>query len=221
MRKRTIRDLGTLLGVAVILALLVTVNIMWQLGGRRARAIAWREAVEKHQIADGVDLLNWDLLQETKGTKRKGATFSEELVPLDESVINVVGYMVPIDQFRKVSHFMLLPMPLNCYFCEAPPMRDIVLVELQEDKLVDLVEEPVLIGGQLILNEGPNPMFYYDVQTAVLGVAEKDGVLNKMIIDEEHKQHMMEKSIEEVMQDEDKEGTMLEGEGDLIEPDAS
>jgi hypothetical protein len=210
VRRRTIRDLGTIAGVLVILLVLVSMNTYFGLEQRRDRAIKFRKAVEAEQIRKGVDLIDWELFQSTKGTIRKGATFVEELKPHDTMPINIVGYMVPINQFRNVDNFMLLPMPLDCYFCESPPMRDIIMVKMKPGETVDLAEEPVLIGGQLMLNEGENQQFFYQIEYANLGPA-LEGEIHQKRISEEHREHMRSTTIQELLSEEDREGELIEG----------
>lgn len=211
MRRRTVRDLGTIGGVLVILLVLVSANTYFGLEQRRDRAIKFRKAVEAAKTAEGVDLMDWELFQATKGTIRKGATYVDDLVKLDEMPVNLVGYMVPINQFRNVDNFMLLPMPLDCYFCEAPPMRDIIMVIMKPGETVDLAEEPVLIGGQLHLNEGKNQQFFYTIDYANLGPALTGEILTRKRISEEHREHMRATTIQEMLSEEDKSGELIEG----------
>ncbi len=211
MRRRTIRDLGTIAGVLVILLVLVSANTYFGLEQRRDKAIKFRKAIEAEKIAEGVDLMDWELFMATKGTIRKGATYVEELQKLDELPVNIVGYMVPINQFRNVDNFMLLPMPLDCYFCESPPMRDIIMIKMKPGEVVDLAEEPVLIGGQLHLNEGANQQFFYTIDYANLGPALEGEILTRKNITEEHRQHMRANDLQDVLSDEDKTGELIEG----------
>src|SRR5690606_2197995 len=113
-------------------------------------------------------------------------------VELKDRVINIMGYMTPIDEFRDASHFMLLPMPIYCYFCEAPPLRDILLVKMAPGEHVNVADEPVLISGALTLHEGPNQQFFYSVDSASL----KPGVFGQKLTDktftQEHMMHMIQ-----------------------------
>jgi hypothetical protein len=213
VRRRTVRDLGTIAGVLVILLVLVSANTYFGLEQRRDKAIKFRKAVEAAKIAEGVDLVNWELFQATKGSIRKGATYVEDLQKIDEMPVNIVGYMVPINQFRSVDNFMLLPMPLDCYFCESPPMRDIIMIQLKPGEVVDLAEEPVLIGGQLHLNEGTNQKFFYTIDYAVLGPALETEILTRKRISEEHREHMRANDLQDVLSEEDKAGELIEGTG--------
>ena len=104
MRRRVVRDLGTIAGIAVILAGVVGLNIYYRLGGLQAKFTAIRKAAEISTAIQGVDLLDWDLLQKTKGSLRSGPTFDKDLVARAKEGrrSNLMGFMTPIDQFRDV-----------------------------------------------------------------------------------------------------------------------
>ncbi len=189
MRRRVVRDLGTIAGIAVILAGVVGLNIYYRLGGLQAKFTAIRKAAEISTAKQGVDLLDWDLLQKTKGSLRSGPTFDKDLVARAKEGrrSNLMGFMTPIDQFRDVSHFMLLPMPIECYFCRMPPMRDVMLVRMTEGEVTQIVEEPVLITGKLNLHEGPKQKFFYSMTNSGMRAGNSGEKLTVKSINEEHR----------------------------------
>ena len=144
MRRRAKRDLLTLTGVVLVLTAIFTVNLYMRKEGLRGKFEARRAAFEQKHREQGVQLIDWKELHEVKGTRRSGATFPDSLKEKDGHLVNLCGFMSPIDQFKNVTEFMLLPVPMTCYFCDSPPMRDIVHVKLS--KPADMVNEPVLIG---------------------------------------------------------------------------
>ncbi len=188
MRKRYQRDLGTLLGVVVILAAVVLVNGYLRRDSLREMAIKMRTALEAKHREEGVKLMDWDDMRKTKG--RREPIFPDVLKERDGRLVNLVGFMTPIDQFTQVSEFMLLPMPITCYFCERPPMRDIVEVQLSSK--VDMVNEPVLIGGRFHLNQGERPLFFYTLDEAKFNEAVEEEEVTRQDITEEHKVHHIE-----------------------------
>ncbi|MFA6242046.1 MAG: DUF3299 domain-containing protein [Candidatus Hydrogenedentales bacterium] len=179
MRRRVVRDLGTILGIVVVLAVVVGVNIYMRLGDLVEKYDRIRRAEEANRTKQGITLLDWELLRKTKGTTRSGATFPEDLKGKRDQIVNIMGFMTPIDQFRDVEHFMLLPLPIQCYFCEAPPMRDIILVKMAKGDKVNLVEEPVLITGRLILNEGPKQTFFYTLENSTFNMKKDEKLTPK------------------------------------------
>lgn len=202
MRKRAKRDLITLLGVVVILAGIVGVNIYMRLDSLKEAYTKMRIAFEEKHRAQGVQLIDWSLLHKTRGMFRSGATFTEDLKEKDGRLVNICGFMAPIDQFRNVSHFMLLPVPITCYFCEAPPMRDVIEVRLNAP--ANMVNEPVLIGGRLRLHEGPRQPFFYTIEDARWNEAVKDEILTDKEIGADHIIHLQQ-GFEQLYQDSEKE----------------
>ena len=190
LRRRKMRDLMTLVGIIVVLATIVGVNAYLRREGLRGQYEKIRAAFEAKHRSEGVALVDWKELHQVKGRRATGPTFPDTLKQKNGHLVNICGFMSPIQQFKNVTEFMLLPIPLTCYFCDAPPMRDIIKVRLQ--KPADMVNEPVLIGGRLELHEGPNQMFFYTIKDAKWNEAVKDEELTEKVTDQAHKTHLVE-----------------------------
>lgn len=173
MRRRVVREIGTAFGVVVILALVVFFNSQLRRGTLKDQMEKVRQNAEEKQAVAGVELLNWDVLRKTTGSRKSGPKFSDKLLEFKDQRTSLIGFMVPLYEFRQMKEFMVLPVPIECYFCQAPPMRDVMLVQMAADKTADLINEPVLINGQLTLNEGPGTKFFYVMKDVELGPAEK------------------------------------------------
>ena len=191
MRKRTIRDLGTVAGVLAIIAGIVLFQAISKRGDLRVRMNAWRQETEDSRRNAGFQLLSWDLLGKTKG--KYTPTFDEELVPYDQALVNIVGFMVPLYEFRDAAEFLLLPLPIECYFCAIPPMRDVIFVQMSPGETARIVNEPILINGTLNLNpkgleqEGEaESKFFYTITNAKWGPAEEGGELTTKRTGAEH-----------------------------------
>ena len=178
MKRRVVRDLGTIVGVVVILAVVVAINVSMRLQGLQKKFDNLRREYETQAVEKGHQLLDWELLRETKGSIRSGAKYDGQITAQDGQVVNLMGFMTPIDQFRAATHFMLLPLPIQCYFCQAPPLRDVMLVRLAEGEAVDLVEEPVMITGKLVLNKDGSQKFFYTIENATRTAEGKTTVKN-------------------------------------------
>lgn len=165
MRRRAKRDLFTLLGVVFIVGAVFGVNTYMRLDNLKEIARKARIELEQKYIKRGYELVDWDMLQKTKGTYYTGAKFPDQLKSLDGELVNLVGFMMPTDQFRNITEFMLLPVPLTCYFCARPPMRDVVQV-LLDTPAKEMVNEPVIVGGTLEVHEGAKQMFFYTIKNA-------------------------------------------------------
>ncbi|HDP34797.1 MAG TPA: DUF3299 domain-containing protein [Candidatus Hydrogenedentes bacterium] len=190
MRRRAKRDLVTLLGIVVIVASIVGVNGYLRRAGLREHYERLRAMVETKHRNEGVTLLEWKELHQVTGRRATGASFPESLKEKDGRLVNIVGFMNPIDQFRNVTEFMLLPVPIVCYFCDAPPMRDIIQVKLREP--ANMVNEPVLIGGRLRLHEGERPLFFYTIEDALWNEAVEDEETTEKVTEQQHRLHLIE-----------------------------
>jgi len=202
VRRRVVRDIGTFLGVIVILGVVVFVNGQMQRGTLKDRMEKVRQAAEAKQRGSGVELLSWDILRKTTGSRKTGPTFDKRLMEKRDEKVSIIGFMVPLYDFRNIKEFILLPVPIECYFCQAPPMRDVMLVQMAENTSVDLVKEPIIVSGDLTLNEGPGTKFFYVIKDATRGAAEKGGKLTRKKITTEHVQHAIgAKQSEEAQQE--------------------
>jgi len=190
MRKRSKRDLLTLLGLVIIVGGIIGANGYMRRAGLREQFELIRAAMEQKHKEAGVALISWDELHKVTGQRRTGATFPDSLKEKDGHLVNIVGFMSAIDQFRNVTEFMLLPVPVTCYFCDAPPMRDIIEVKLE--KSANMINEPVLIGGRLRLHEGEKPLFFYTIEDAKWNEAVSDEETTEKVFDQQHKLHLIE-----------------------------
>jgi hypothetical protein len=213
LRRRARRDLVTILGVVVVLVSIAGANVYMRIDTLKDQMIKVRKTAEDLRRKEGVALMDWELLRKTKGSIRSGARFHDTLKPYDGQPINVVGFMTPIDEFRDVTHFMLLPMPIYCYFCEAPPMRDILLIELEPGATANLVNEPVLIGGYLALQGNAGDPFFYSVTGAKWNAAVEGMQLTPKDIGQEHRLEMMQRGGELLSGEE-----AMPGDGELLAP---
>ncbi|MFA7693519.1 MAG: DUF3299 domain-containing protein [Candidatus Hydrogenedentes bacterium] len=190
MRKRSKRDLLTLLGLVIIVVSIISVNGYLRRAGLREHFEKMRAALEQKHRSEGVKLIDWTELHAVVGNRRTGATFPESLKEKDGRLVNIVGFMNAIDQFRNVTEFMLLPVPITCFFCDVPPMRDIIEVKLQQP--ANMINEPVLVGGRLRIHEGPKPLFFYTIEDAKWNEAVSDEESTDKVIEQEHKLHLID-----------------------------
>lgn len=180
----------TLGGVVVVLVGIVFANMYLRRSDLKEAAIKLRKQYERDWLKKGADLIDWKDMQKTKGNLRTGPTFAKAILDLEGRPVDIVGFMSPIDQFANVREFMLLPMPTDCYFCESPPVRDIIEVKLEEGK--KLVNEPILVGGPLELHKEPNVMFFTTIQSMTYNKTAKDQVLTRKRIAEKHRIELRE-----------------------------
>jgi hypothetical protein len=173
MKKRTKRDIILFFGIIVIIGALALTSGQLTRGKLIEKYDTMRTELEAKELAKSNMLLQWNYMRETKGSPRKGGTFSEGLMARDGDFVNVVGFMVPLEQWIDVTEFMLLPLPLECYFCNMPPPKDVMLVTVPEGQIIPrLIEEPVLMNGKFTVNQGPDQKFFYTLSDATMGAME-------------------------------------------------
>lgn len=190
MRTRAKRDLITLLGVVVIVVAILFINMYLRLDSMKEAARKMRAALEEQHRAEGVEVIDWEMLHKTKGTLHSGPQFEPAMKEKEGRAFNMVGFMAPIDEFRNVKEFMLLPFPIECYFCESPPPRDIVHVKL-EDPTAEILNEPVLIGGQLELYEEEGVVFFQALDLAKFNEPVTDEDFSERVIAADHRMHLL------------------------------
>lgn len=190
MRRRAKRDLLTLTGVVLVLGMVLGVNTYLRLEGLKEKYEEWRMTKEKEIEGQGFKVLKWDSFRKIKG--KNEPQFPDELKQIDGEPVNLCGFMSPINQFSDVEEFMLLPVPMTCYFCDAPPMRDIVHVKLAERGR--MVEEPIVVGGYFKVAQEKKPKFFTEISPARWNQAidtEKLKALTDKTTSEEHKKHLV------------------------------
>lgn len=186
MKRRTKRDIGILVGVLAVIGVIAFANSQLQRGSLARQMEELRSNLEEQRAEEGLDILSWRLMRDTKGSLRRGGEFNEELLKLDGHLVNVMGFMVPQEQFRNVDNFMMLPLPIECYFCAMPPDRDVMFVQLKEGEREDIWKEPVLVIGTLNIHQGPDVRYFYSLTDAVLVPADKDARLTRREMELQH-----------------------------------
>lgn len=199
MRQRTKRDLIAALGVVVVLAAVFLLNDTFDRRLLAQQKDKERRKWETEREKSGMEILRWNHMRDTEGSLRSGPVFTEELKQWDNKQVNVIGFMVPENEFRDIKEFMLLPLPIECYFCKRPPMHDVMHVVMEEGSTTNLWEQPVLINGVLRLHPGPNDKYFYSIDQAALAPAEAGATLERRYIDPEHMlpQHEQQEELQE------------------------
>ena len=186
MRRRTKRDLVILVSIVAIVAGIVLFKGWGDRNQLADRMATIRKQTEQERKSEGLELLQWPVLQKTTGTIKKGPTFDPKLEALDKQRVDIVGFMVPLEEFREMREFLLLPLPIECYFCQSPPMRDVMIIQMAKGKSTKLFREPVLINGTLTLNRGAGTKFFYTISEADLGPGKKGGELTQKDVAPQH-----------------------------------
>ncbi len=186
MKRRTKRDIGIFLGVIALIGGIAFANTQLRRRGLAEQYEELRQRLEQSRLEQGIELLRWNVVRKTKGSLRDGGTFADELMAYDGKTVHMIGFMVPIEEFRDVTKFLMLPIPIECYFCAMPPSRDVLLVELREGETAQIYKEPVLLSGTFTVHQGPDVRFFYSLQNATFKAAEEGGELTRRRLQLEH-----------------------------------
>ena len=186
MRRRVKRDLTLIAGVVLVLAIVIVLNYSSGVAKLAAKFEAIRTEIEEKQVAQGTELLSWKLMRATKGSLSAGGQFDPALLAKDGQNVNLIAFMVPFEQFNHMTEFLILPLPIECYFCQIPPARDIIYVKMKEGTNTKLFEEPVLLSGTLKIHQEAGTKFFYSLDNASLSPAEAGKKLTPKKLKEEH-----------------------------------
>lgn len=115
----------------------------------------------------GTVLLDWSVLAGT-ATNKFPIPFPEALAAVDGNNVSLVGYMAPLTDVGTVREFLLLEMPIGCFFCLAPPPNGIVRVELAAERPLEFGATAVRLIGRLQLNRNAPEDFYFSLVDAVV-----------------------------------------------------
>jgi len=187
VRRSTKRTIGLLTMIVLMLFMAVGLNYNFSRTDLAKKMDAKRREVEALRQQGGLEILGWDVIRKTTGWLATGATFPPELEALDGKNVNLVGFMQPLDQFHKMTEFLLLPLPIECYFCSIPPAKDVMLVTLEPGKTMDLMEDPMFLAGDIKLQRGASVKFFYTLENASIEVGDpnkKRG--DRRTLEEEH-----------------------------------
>ncbi|MCC6144483.1 MAG: DUF3299 domain-containing protein [Candidatus Hydrogenedentes bacterium] len=187
MRKRAKRELGVIVGILALLAAGVSANYVFGLSGKVEFYTTLRQEAETTRQEQGLDLLSWETVTETGGNRFSGPQFEDAFLARDGQTVNILGFMTPINRYRDMTEFILLPLPIECYFCQTPPMNHVVWVKMKEGEKTNLFKEPVLINGTLKLaGVWDEAKYFYSIQNATLGAGELGGKLTVTAPGAEH-----------------------------------
>lgn len=86
--------------------------------------------------------------------------FSEPIIKLEDTVIEVKGYIIPIEGYKSHKEFMFSAFPYNmCFFCGGAGPETVMEVSASEP--IEYSAEQVIIKGKLKLNaDDINRMMY-------------------------------------------------------------
>ena len=131
-------------------------------------------AAAQHQMPQGADpnqfkplperndVVSWKTFSQVELVKQKDRyvpQFAKDVAALDQKLVKVQGFMMPLQTGDKQTHFVLTAMPQTCSFCM--PGGPESMVEVKSKTAVKYTFEPVVLTGKLaILKDDPTGVFY-------------------------------------------------------------
>ena len=108
------------------------------------------------------DVVSWKLLSQVELVKQKDRyvpQFSSNVAALNNKVVKVQGFMLPLQMGDRQTHFVLTAMPQTCAFC-LPGGPD-SMVEVKSKQPVKYGFDILVLTGKLeVLKEDPTGIFY-------------------------------------------------------------
>jgi hypothetical protein len=113
-------------------------------------------------LAERKDVVSWKVFAQVELVKTKDRyvpQFSPAVAALDQKVVKVQGFMMPLQMGDKQTHFVLSAVPVTCSFCL--PGGPEALVEVKAKRPFTYTFEPITLSGKLsVLKEDPTGVFY-------------------------------------------------------------
>lgn len=115
-------------------------------------------------LADVTIEKRWDdILQE----ERDFPIFGDKLSKNDGKIIELNGYMVPLDELTGQNHFVLSSLPFQtCFFCGGAGPETVA--EIRTIKKISFTEKKVRVKGRLKLNSSDPVKLYYTLEDSEL-----------------------------------------------------
>jgi hypothetical protein len=175
-------NLTTAIGVLLVVAAIVVLNHMRHASSRDTSFEDALAAVVESEKEQGSNVLEWDLIQRTKGDFESGPVYPKDLYNYEGEEVTICGYLLPLDgdgRLTPSTTVLILPMPYGPMLPreQAPEgkrdiyIREAVLGLMREDQqLRPKGRQAVPLTGTLVLHEGPGRHLFY-----ILAGARKGG----------------------------------------------
>lgn len=115
-------------------------------------------------VVDYPGALQWELLADViPGEEFGPPTFGDRISQYDGKTVILQGFMLPLENAERQSHFVLSTNPPHCYFCM--PGGPETMVEIFAAPPIDFSYDPIVLQGELKLVRGDESMgLYYQLK---------------------------------------------------------
>ncbi len=111
----------------------------------------------------------WDTLYKTSvkvddKTGTYSATFPDEVKKLNGQTVKISGFMLPLENSEKFTHFLLSKRTPTCFFC--PPGAPNEIIEVYTTKPTEWIEDLVTYEGKFKLMENKEMGVFFKMSEA-------------------------------------------------------
>jgi hypothetical protein len=136
------------LGFGVGFAVISTISKMSSHSSSNSNSIDGLDPNSKQKI-------DWATL---RGLDLKTGTLTPELKKLDGNLIELPGFMVPLeDDSSKVTEFLLVPSPQACIHVPPPPPNQMVHVKMASGRSTEMAFGPIWLLGKMQITDYNGP----------------------------------------------------------------
>jgi hypothetical protein len=118
--------------------------------------------------ADGLNALPWNVLAMTTLDRQFRPTFPKYLRELEGKQVSLSGFMQPLGEGLDMGSFLLIEYPVGCWYCEAPDIVAMVLIEMPPGRTQRFGRDQVEVTGRLKLNRTDPEDFLYSLRDATV-----------------------------------------------------
>lgn len=118
--------------------------------------------------------LDFALLKTTQVGRKPPPIYLPKLSAVQGRDVAIAGYMAPYDDLKNLHQFMLMNVPVGCYFCAPPSPLEVVFVR-QREKKTEYIDGPIMVKGRMLLwtdqqaeRDPMHEMFLYVIDDAVV-----------------------------------------------------
>ena len=116
-----------------------------------------------YRLPERKDIVSWKLLGQVEPIKVKDKLlpqFSDAVLALDQKMVKVQGFMLPLEAGAKISHFLLSAIPQSCPFHLHVGGAE-SLIEVRTTKPMAFTWDGVILTGKLsVLKNDPEGVIY-------------------------------------------------------------
>jgi hypothetical protein len=125
-------------------------------------------------FAEGITKLSWKTMQNIKFEKKyykeidgemQAPVFTDELKKLDKTIVQVEGYVVPVDEKGRYVALSANPYA-SCFFCGKAGPASVMTIRFKKKNTTFKTDDYIHFKGKLELNYSDINEFYYILNDA-------------------------------------------------------